>query len=254
MERRDKRCVACKQGATLFPFTMAFQPIVDLQSQQIDAHEALVRGSGDEPASIVLGQVTEANRYAFDQACRVKAIELASSLKLEGRLNINFLPRAVYEPKACIRLTLQTAERTGFSPNRLTFEFTENEQFLDTAHILAIIAEYRAQGFMIAMDDFATGYSGLLRLADLKPDIIKLDRALIANCDFDKTRLSIIANIISLAAELSIKVVVEGVERSEEVTSLREIGVRFFQGYFFAKPAFERGILREDISWDRLPN
>ena len=83
-------CAACQQTPALFPFTMAFQPIVDMQEHRIDSHEALVRGLDGEGASSVLGQITDENRYAFDQACRVKAIELASSLKIDGHLNINF--------------------------------------------------------------------------------------------------------------------------------------------------------------------
>lgn len=161
---------------------MAFQPIVDLQDHTIDAHEALVRGPGGEGAGHVLEQLNDDNRYAFDQACRVKAIELATSLNVTQRLNINFLPNAVYEPKACIRLTLETARRTGFPLDRLTFEFTENEQIADSNHTLSIIDEYRRQGFKIALDDFATGYSGLARLANIKPDIIKLDRVLTKDC------------------------------------------------------------------------
>jgi EAL domain-containing protein (putative c-di-GMP-specific phosphodiesterase class I) len=249
MTERKSGCVACKQTQELFPFTMAFQPIVDLHSNHIVSHEALVRGALRQGAAFVLEQVDDDNRYAFDQACRVKAIELATSLGLDGHLSINFLPNAVYEPKACIRLTLETALRTGFPLDRLTFEFTENERIMDTGHLLSIMAEYRRHGFTIALDDFGTGYSGLSRLADLKPDIIKLDRALVQNCDVDKTRLTIVASMIALGAELGVKVVAEGAERIEEVEALRSAGVRFIQGFYFCRPIFE-GIARDtDICW-----
>lgn len=228
---------------------MAFQPILDLQDQTIDAHEALVRGHNGEGASTVLGQVNDENRYAFDQACRVKAIELATSLKLDGRLNINFLPKAVYDPKACIRLTLQTARRTGFPLDRLTFEFIETEEIFDKNHIIGIIEEYRRHGFKIALDDFGTCYSGLVRLADLRPDIIKLDRALIQDCDQSRMRLAIVGSMISLCAELGIKVVAEGIERREEVDALRSVGVRFMQGFYFARPVFEGMANSNTIPW-----
>jgi EAL domain-containing protein (putative c-di-GMP-specific phosphodiesterase class I) len=243
------KCAGCQQTPALFPFTMAFQPILDLQLHTIDAHEALVRGPNGEGASTILGQVNDENRYAFDQACRVKAIELATSLRLEGRLNINFLPKAVYEPKACIRLTLETARRTGFPLDRLTFEFVETEEIFDKNHILSIIEEYRRHGFQIALDDFGTCYSGLVRLADLGPDIIKLDRALIKDCDQSRTLLRIVASMVSLGAELGIKVVAEGVERREEVDALRSVGVRFVQGFYFARPIFQ-GIAHDNtILW-----
>ena len=228
---------------------MAFQPILDLRLHTIDAHEALVRGPNGEGASTILGQVNDENRYAFDQACRVKGIELATSLKLEGRLNINFLPNAVYEPKACIRLTLETARRTGFPLDRLTFEFVETEDIFDKNHIQSIVEEYRRHGFQIALDDFGTGYSGLARLADLRPDIIKLDRALIKDCDQNRVLLSIVASMVSLGAELGIKVVAEGIERREEVEALRSVGVRFVQGFYFAKPIFEGVARGNTIPW-----
>jgi EAL domain-containing protein (putative c-di-GMP-specific phosphodiesterase class I) len=240
-----ERCKACRTPTPIAPFSMAFQPIIDLQEQRIDAYEALVRSASGGGAAEVLAKVTPETVYAFDQACRVKAIELAAHLNVDRQLNINFLPNAVYQPRACIRTTLDAAARTGFSPNRLTFEIVETEVIADTSHLRNIIAEYRRQGFKVALDDFGTGYSGLSRLAELKPDIVKLDRALVKDCDRDPVRLAIIASMIRLGAEIGIKVVVEGVERSGEVDAVRSVGARFIQGFYFAKPLFE-DIVRED--------
>jgi EAL domain-containing protein (putative c-di-GMP-specific phosphodiesterase class I) len=111
------------------------------------------------------------------------------------------------------------------------------------------MAEYRRIGFKIALDDFGTGYSGLSRLADLKPDIIKLDRGLVENCDENKMRLSILSSMIALGTELDIKVVIEGVERIGELNALRGVGARFIQGFYFARPIFE-GVARDsEIAW-----
>jgi EAL domain-containing protein (putative c-di-GMP-specific phosphodiesterase class I) len=242
-------CGGCRQAGPVFPFTMAFQPIVDIREQRIDAYEALVRGPGGEGAASVLAQVHSQNIYAFDQACRVKAIELAAGLGMDRQLNINFLPNAVYEPKGCIRTTLDAAARTGFPRDRLTFEIVESEQIADTPHLVNIIGEYRRLGFKIALDDFATGYSGLSRLADLRPDIVKLDRALVKDCDRDRTRLAIVASMIALGTEIGIKVVVEGAERAEEVAALAGAGARFIQGFYFARPGFEHMARDGEIAW-----
>ncbi len=246
---RDKACAACREGQDIFPFTMAFQPIVDLQESRIDAYEALVRGPGGEGAGHVLGQVTAENTYAFDQACRVRAIELAARLGIDRQLSINFLPNAVYQPRACIQATLRAAARTGFPRDRLTFEILESESVAETAHLLEIIHEYRQQGFKIALDDFGTGYSGLARLALLKPDIIKVDRVLAQDCDKDRVRLAIIASLVTLGAEIGSKVVVEGVEQEPEVRALLSVGARFIQGFYFAKPAFEAVARDSTIRW-----
>ena len=161
-------CEGCRDGAGFdLPITMAFQPIVNLKTRTVFAHEALVRGQGGESAGTVLEQVSHANRYAFDQKCRVTAIEVAASLNLAAdgaHLSINFLPNAVYEPRACIRLTLAAALRTGFPVQRIIFEFTEVER-MDPAHVLNILRNYRAMGFKTAIDDFGAGYAGLGLLA-----------------------------------------------------------------------------------------
>ena len=145
----------------------------------------------------------------------------------------------MYEPRACIRSTLDAAARTVFDLHRLTFEIIETEAIANTFHLLNIIAKYRRQGFQIALDDFATAYSGLARLAELKPDIVKTDRALIKDCDQNRTRLAIVASMISLGRDIGIKIVVEGVERVGEVEALRAVGARFMQGFYFCKPIFE---------------
>ena len=116
MEMR-KICSGCRDGIDFdIPFAMAFQPIVDTATGRPFAYEALVRGIDGEGAYSVLSQVTEANRYSFDQACRVKAIETAMAAGImagDAKLSINFLPNAVYSPMACIQLTLRTARAEG---------------------------------------------------------------------------------------------------------------------------------------------
>jgi EAL domain-containing protein (putative c-di-GMP-specific phosphodiesterase class I) len=89
----------------------------------------------------------------------------------------------------------------------------------------------------------------LQRLVDLQPDIVKLDRALIRGCDQDKRRLALAAAMIALGRDLGIKIVIEGVERAEEVQALRSAGARYMQGFYFAKPAFESITADVDIHW-----
>jgi EAL domain-containing protein (putative c-di-GMP-specific phosphodiesterase class I) len=244
-------CGACRDGNLSIPITMAFQPVVDIKERRIDAYEALVRGPNGEGAPHVLSQVNAENRYAFDQACRVKAIEMAGALGIGCGLNINFLPNAVYEPVGCIAQTLAAAGRTGFPLNRLTFEIVEHEDLADMDHLQRIIAEYRRIGFKIAMDDFGSGFSSLARFAELKPEVVKLDRAVVQNCDQDETRLAIIAHTVRLCRELNVKLVVEGVETEAETVALQMAGVRFMQGYYFARPAFEAAISVDKIHWSR---
>ena len=232
-------CVGCRGGAGFdLPITMAFQPIVDVRTQSVFAYEALVRGQDGQGAGAVLSQVSTANRYAFDQVCRRTAIELAAQLNLASDgacLSINFLPNAVYEPRACIRVTLDAAVRTGFPLNRIIFEFTEDET-LDANHILNILRSYRAMGFKTAIDDFGAGYAGLGLLSKFQPDIVKLDMALIRDIDTDPIKRTIVRNTLNMLRDLGIEPVCEGVETLGEHDVLRDLGVDLMQGYLLAEP------------------
>jgi len=236
-------CSGCRDGNAFdVAFSMAFQPIVDIESGRPFAYEALVRGPAGEPAPTVLDRVTDANRYAFDQACRVKAIEtaLAAGLVESGaRLSINFLPNAVYSPMACIQLTLRTAEKHAFPVDRLIFEFTENEHMASPEHVGSIIDTYRRIGFSVAIDDFGAGQSGLDLFARFHPDMIKLDMELVRGIDASARRRAIVRAMVGLAAELDTLLIAEGIETEGEAHCLRELGVRYQQGYLYARPAFE---------------
>ena len=238
-------CAGCRNAdASLFtiPFTMAFQPIVDVAADKIWGYEALVRGVTGEGANQVLSQVNEHNRYAFDQACRVKAIELAGAGIAAGdaKLSINFMPNAVYEPKACIRATLEAAGRMQFDPKRLMFEFTENERIDDVAHVSHIVAEYRRMGFTTALDDFGAGYAGLALLAKFQTDLIKLDMELLRDVDTSSVKQAIVRGVVGIAADLGITLLAEGIETKAELDVLRGSGIRLFQGYYFARPTVEK--------------
>ena len=159
MSLGDKGCGACGEDVATPSFMMAFQPIVDIKARRIYGYEALVRGVKGESAASVLAQITAENRYAFDQACRVKAIEQAAALGLDRKLSINFMPNAVYEPKACIRATLAAANRVNFPLDLITFEITEDERIRDTKHLQGIITEYKKHGFRVALDDFGSEFA-----------------------------------------------------------------------------------------------
>ena len=233
-------CGACLDGAGLgFEISIAFQPIFDTASKQVHAQEALVRGVHNEPASAVFAQVGNHNLYRFDQVCRVTAIKMAAQLRISTFLNVNFLPNAVYRPELCIRTTLEAAETYDFPVERIVFEITEGEKVTDHSHLRAIVSDYSQRGFTVALDDFGAGYAGLNMLADIEPDIIKLDMGLIRDVDRDKTRRIICKGIVQVSQELGIGVIAEGIERREEMQCLQDLGVHLFQGYYIAKPSFE---------------
>ena len=243
MEMR-KICTGCRDGVDFeIPFAMAFQPIVDTDTGRPFAYEALIRGPDGAGAASILSQVTESSRYEFDQAIRVKAIESALAAGLmdgDARLSINFLPNAVYSPVACIQLTLKTANAVGLPIDRLIFEFTENEEMGSPDHVASIIDTYKQIGFSVAIDDFGAGHSGLDMFARFVPDEIKLDMELVRGIDGDARRRAIVRAVVGMCRELDTLLIAEGIETAAEAATLRDLGVRYHQGFWYARPALER--------------
>lgn len=235
-------CQGCKSEGYQFDISMAFQPIVDAETGQVFAYEALVRGSNGEGAEQVLSRVRSGNRYAFDQQCRVAAIKdsvAAGILETGAKLSINFLPNAVYSPAACIQLTLKTAQAAGLPIDRLIFEFTENEEMVDTDHVKNIVETYRKMGFGTAIDDFGAGHAGLGLLAKFQTDYIKLDMELVRGIEASQPRRMIIEGVVRIANSLGITIIAEGIESIAEYNILRAMGVRYIQGYLLARPGFK---------------
>ncbi len=234
-------CSLCNAGPEL-PFSMAFQPIVDVKSGKVIAYEALARGPNGEPAATVLDHTLHNNRYSIDQRCREKAIATSSALGILATgadLCVNFYPNAVYEPKRCLQRTFAAAKAVGFPLQRLIFEVTEVEKVRDHQHLSNIMAEYKAHGLRVAIDDFGAGHSGLSLLSKFQPDLIKIDRELVECIHERPASRRILQSIVEVCEDLGIGVIAEGVEREAEMQALCELKVFCMQGYYFVRPAFE---------------
>ena len=235
-------------GALDFEFTMAFQPIVDVDARRIYAHEALCRTPDGGSAGRVLGQVTPGNRHSFDQRARVKAIELAARLGATERVSINFLPSAVLRPENCLQTSIAACEETGFPIEQVVFEMVESDAFNQPGRLNDIVSTYTQMGFGTAIDDFGTGFSSLAMLADFPPDFLKIDMSLIRDIDSKPRRRTIVGHLMALTRDLRIRVIAEGIETEAEYRVLRDLGVELFQGFLFAKPRFESLHTIEDIT------
>lgn len=250
LEGSARDCESCAKGERLdFSFEYAYQPIVDVVERRIWAHEALVRGPEGQGAGTVLAHVNDGNRYRFDQACRVRAIRTAASLGLQQRLSINFLPNAIYRPELCIRTTLAAARSCGFPIDRIIFEVTEGEQVEDGVWLAEILCEYQRQGFLTAIDDFGAGYAGLKLLADFQPDVVKLDMHLVRDIDRSQSRQAIVRGLMRMCEDMKVQVIAEGIETLAERDALHDLGVRWMQGYLFARPAFRALAEVNETAW-----
>ena len=222
-----------------FEFSFAFQPIVDARNREIISFEALVRGPHGEPSASVFAQVPEKTFPKFDELCRSKAIALASRLKIPGSLNLNLSAQSIYQVDLSIMTTFQASIQGGIPVENIIFEALEMESLTDQRNLLRYLRLIQEFGFNTAIDDFGAGYSGLKLLVEFQPNYIKLDRHLIGNIHQDFVKQSVFSGIKHTCERLAIDIVAEGVESAGEYHWLHEAGVSIFQGYYFAKPAFE---------------
>lgn len=238
-EVRAEQVVMPDAGWSSPAFTMAFQPIVDLGTRTVFAQEALVRTTAGGSAAAVFADVHPGNRYAFDLACRRRAIEFAAELRFRSRLSINLMPNAASQPSLGIEATLAAADAAGFPVERIVFEFTEGEHVRDRLQLRDTVRAFQSRGFQTAIDDFGAGHSGLNLLADILPDLIKLDLALVRGVHHDRGRRAIIRGVVAFCRDLGIAIIAEGIEHADECRALQDLGVQLFQGYLFGAPALE---------------
>lgn len=220
------------------PLSFAFQPIVDNSTRRVVAHEALVRGPLGASAASVISRLSRSELSETDCEGRCRAIELAARLGMQTSLNLNVTPHGLTSATA-MEQTLSAARSHGLDPGRLVMEVTETEVVADGIRFAEAISELRQQGVRLAIDDFGAGYSGLNLLADFQPDALKLDMNLVRGIESRGPRQAIVRAVLAACSDLGIDVVAEGIETRDELAWLRDEGVTLFQGYLFARPAFE---------------
>jgi EAL domain-containing protein (putative c-di-GMP-specific phosphodiesterase class I) len=222
-----------------FAASFAFQPIADISARTVFAYEALARGKKGESAGSVFANVPPGELHAFDHAARMAAVKLAARLELKEKVSLNVLPGCIESMPESLDLLLECATQSGLSHRQLVLEITEGEAVQRPKEFSQLLNRYRAQGVSLAIDDFGAGYSGLNLLAYFQPDLIKLDMHLVRDIDRAGPRQAIARAVLQVCDDLGIEVIAEGVETIGEYSWFRRAGVRLFQGYLLARPAFE---------------
>lgn len=222
---------------TEIEFTMAFQPIVNTGAGgSIFAYEALVRGPAGQGADRIFAGISPASLNAFDEACRSRAIDMAGSLGMSCRLSLNVSATAICDRRHGLHATLRRARKLGWPVDSLIFEMTEHDPVSDLDKLGRWIAAARKRDVKIAIDDFGAGYAGLSSLLALRPEIIKLDLALVRNIDTDRSRQALVKGVVDACQSFGCIVIAEGVETDTEFSMLSQLGVTLMQGFLFARP------------------
>ena len=170
------------------------------------------------------------------------------------RLSINLTPRDLDRPGYEQWLLAEVAA-AGLAPDQITVEIVESSLVEDSLEVAGRLARLRAAGIRIAIDDFGTGYSSLAYLASLPLDAIKIDRAMIADIVGGSRDRIIVKAMISLARELGLQVIVEGVENLAQLRLLEEWGCDLYQGFWAPRRSTRRaGALRRRRPQPRRPS
>ena len=221
------------------PIDIAFQPIFDIYTNRVRFYEALVRGPNGESAASILERIPPEATAAFDNAIRIGAVTKAARLGLAetgAGLSINLdFATDLMDPGSLDRFASIT-QRLGLHNWKIIFELTEDTR-LAPAEIGAVVSRYCAHGFSTALDDFGAGYSGLVTLAEVPTDFVKLDMDLIHDIDTSPVRAKIVAGIVGVLEKLGRRIVAEGVETPAELHSVRALGIRKVQGFLLGRPS-----------------
>src|ERR671915_285489 len=207
-----------------------FQPVVSLASGEAVGYESLARFEGS-PSLPPSWWFSQAHRFGLGAALEAQAVRaaLAAAPHPNGHyLAINLSPSALAAPEVRDVLPLDLSG--------LVIEITEEERVLDVDALQAHVDPLRARGARIAVDDAGEGYAGLQQVMRMRADIIKLDRALVADVPSDPAKIALIGSLVHFARSTGAAICAEGVETLDELRVLVHLGVAYAQGWALARP------------------
>jgi len=219
-----------------------FQPIVFLNdTSRILGYEALSSGPKDSEFSNADMMFTWANRlhldFHLDIVCRKKSlINSIGLLKDEDKLFLNTNPRTIKNPQSSTEKFMYTLNELDLPAENIVLEITERTPIGNFDTFGDSLTRFRDQGFSIALDDVGAGYASLNSIARLRPDYLKFDIALTRNIDRDLIKQELLITIMDLAERIGATVIAEGIERVEELNTLKKYNVPLGQGFLISPP------------------
>ncbi len=222
------------------PFVIAFQPIVDVKARSIVAYEALTRGANGSLYPQLTAHLNTAALRAFHRRIAEMAVRRAVELGLKdlnASLCINVQPD-LHPDSLDAGFILDAARRYGLDAADILVEFTEDHR-LPIPEYKQLLARNKQAGFATGMDDFGAGYSGLSALVECRPEVLKLDRALVRGIDTSYTRQKIVAAFSDCCKALDMRLIAEGIETEQECRMLLDLGITHMQGFLFSHPVID---------------
>ena len=229
-------------------FVLEYQPVVDLETSQVTAVEALVRWRrGDElvlPETFIgpteeSGLITSLGEWVLREACERVALWRASDWKIA--LSVNLSVKQILSP-GFVETVAGVLAESGLPAEVLTMEVDEEVLLENPGEAVERLAELRRLGVRLAIDDFGMGYASLAHLRELRVDAIKIDPSFIQDLGSDSTVTLLSHTIIRLGQDLGMQVIAEGIERPEQLEQLRTMGCGYGQGFLVARPMVAEGV------------
>jgi diguanylate cyclase (GGDEF)-like protein len=228
---------------------LAYQPIVDLKSGNVEAVEALARwtdssGSEISPAYFIplaeeCGIIRGVGRTLLEKAL-VESKAWLEHGQIE-RVSFNVSPFEFLD-EAFTEAVLSTLDKVGVAPHHLLLEITEGAVIQNLALVERVMQRLSASGVQFALDDFGCGYSDLSTLRKLPISVLKLDRSLLIDAESDGAARIILRNVVGLCRELRIRSICEGAETEAQLKFLRTIGCDSVQGFASGRPCGPAGV------------
>lgn len=229
--------------------TLAYQPLIHLQTGEITGFEALARWDDPDLGSVPpcefiavaeeSGLITPLGRWAaYEAAQALSRWDTKFGRPLPVGVNVNLSPIQMARDDVASMFE-ESLRYSGIAGNRLTAELTESAIVADPDKARKLLVALKDLQMSIAMDDFGTGYSNLASLHSLPIDILKIDRSFVSTMLDDKDKTAIVRTILSLADSLHLHVTAEGIETQELAHALQVMGCGQGQGYYFARPMAE---------------
>src|SRR5262245_11265995 len=227
-------------------FRTFYQAIVSLTDWKILGFEALVRWQHPtrglvSPAEFIplaeeTGLILWLGRWVLREACGQMALwKTQFQSSAPEIVSVNLSARQFGQPELVSQLA-QVLEETGLEARQLKLEMTESLVMQNVETASAMLKQMKALGVQLGIDDFGTGYSSLSYLSRFPIDTLKVDRSFVSRIGEEKESLEIVRTIITLAHNLKMNVIAEGVETAEQVRHLRDLGCEYGQGYYFSRP------------------
>ncbi|MGY1745291.1 EAL domain-containing protein [Blastococcus sp. SYSU D00695] len=222
---------------------LVFQPIVDLPAARVVGYEALSRFPGTAAPDVWFAAARDAGIGAELEALALhRALAARAALPPGAFLTVNVSPHLLGAPPVTAALA------TVDDLRGVVVELTEHTPVTDLAAVRREADRLRARGALIALDDVGTGWSGLHLMATVRPELVKLDRALVRDVDGDPVRLALAETVGDLAGRIGARLLAEGVETAAELAAFARLGTPLAQGWLLGRPAAGFAPLAPDVA------